>query len=123
MKKFPLALVNLALLLTLPSLSNAGGFTYDSSMVSGANRSLVMPVGASYKFGMGANWLMSPKIKLGFSYELAYLGKMSISQNRSQLAGQVVGDFHDTMMHFFTFTLNWGSEGVTFGPGGGQTPL
>ena len=83
-----------------------------------ANRSIALPVGATYKFGLGANWLMNPKVKLGFSYELSYMGDMSISQNRGPLAGQVTGEFKDTMMHFFAFTLNWGSQGVTFGPGG-----
>lgn len=94
-----------------------GGFAYDSSMVSAANRSLALPVGATYRWGLGANWLMSPKVKLGFSYELAYGGDMSVSQNRGSLAGQVSGEFKNTMMHFFAFTFNWGSEGVSFGPG------
>ena len=95
-----------------------GGFAYDSSMVSAANRTIGLPTGATYRFGLGANWLKSPKVKLGFSYELAYMGDMSISQNRGQLAGQMTGEFKDTMMHFFALTLNWGSQGVTFGPGG-----
>jgi len=95
-----------------------GGFAYDSSMVSNANRSLALPTGATYKFGLGANWLKSPKVKLGFSYELVYMGDLSISQNRGELAGQVTGEFKDTMLHFFAFTMNWGSQGVIFGPGG-----
>ena len=95
-----------------------GGLSYDSSMVSAANRSIALPVAANYKFGMGANWMMNPKVKLGFSYELLYSGDMSVSQNRGPLAGQVTGAYKDAMMHFFAFTLNWGSEGVTFGPGG-----
>jgi long-chain fatty acid transport protein len=95
-----------------------GGFAYDSSMVSAANRSIALPVGATYKWGLGANWLMSEKVKLGFSYELAYMGDMSISQNRGPLAGQVTGAYKDAMTHFFALTLNWGSQGVTFGPGG-----
>lgn len=95
-----------------------GGFAYDSSMVSAANRSIALPTAATYKFGMGADWLMNQNIKLGFSYELAYIGDMSISNNRGPLAGQVTGEFKDTMMHFFAFTLNWGSQGVIFGPGG-----
>jgi long-chain fatty acid transport protein len=94
-----------------------GGFAYDSSMVSAANRSLALPTGASYKFGLGTNYLMSPKVKLGFSYELSYVGDMAVSQNRGPLAGQVSGEFKDAMIHFFAFTFNWGSEGVTFGPG------
>jgi len=94
-----------------------GGFAYDSSMVSAANRTLALPAGATYKFGVGANWLMSPKVKLGFSYELAYLGDLAVSQNRGPLAGEVSGQFKDVAMHFFAFTFNWGSEGVAFGPG------
>ena len=94
------------------------GFAYDSSMVSAANRSIALPVGATYKFGLGTQWQYSPNIKLGFSYELSYVGNMSISQNRGPLAGQVTGEFKDTMAHFFAFTLNWGSQGLGAGPGG-----
>jgi len=94
------------------------GLSYDSSMVSAANRSVAMPVGATYKWGLGANWLKSPNVKLGFSYEVAYMGDMSVNQNRGPLAGQLTGAYKDAMMHFFAFTLNWGSQGVTFGPGG-----
>jgi long-chain fatty acid transport protein len=94
------------------------GLSYDSSMVSAANRSITLPVGAMYKFGMGADWRMNPKVKLGFSYELLYSGDLSVSQDRGPLAGQVTGAYKDAMIHFFAFTLNWGSQGVTFGPGG-----
>jgi long-chain fatty acid transport protein len=108
-----------------PSLTTAidyndtySGFAYDSSMVSAANRSIALPVGATYKYGIGANWLMRQNVKLGFSYEVSYMGDMSINQNRGLLAGQVTGAYKDAMMHFFAFTLNWGSQGVIFGPGG-----
>jgi len=93
------------------------GLAYDSSMVSAANRSVALPVGATYKWGLGANWLKSPNVKLGFSYEVSYMGDMSVNQNRGPLAGQLTGAYKDAMMHFFAFTLNWGSQGVTFGPG------
>mgnify|MGYP001453038234 FL=1 len=93
------------------------GLAYDSSMVSAANRSIALPVAATYKWGLGANWLKSPNVKLGFSYEVSYMGDMSIDQNRGPLAGQVTGAYKDAMMHFFAFTTNWGSDGVTFGPG------
>ena len=94
------------------------GLAYDSSMVSAANRSVALPVGATYKWGLGANWLKSPNVKLGFSYEVSYMGDMSFDQNRGQLAGQLTGAYKNAMVHFFAFTLNWGSQGVTFGPGG-----
>jgi long-chain fatty acid transport protein len=97
------------------------GLSYDSAMISAANRSVSVPVGAFYKFGLGADWLMNQKIKLGFSYEVAYSGDLSISQNRGPLAGQVTGEFKNVLNHFFAFTLNWGSQGVTFGPGGSES--
>jgi long-chain fatty acid transport protein len=94
-----------------------GGFAYDSSMIKEQDRSFSLPVGATYKFGAGAQWQYSPAIKLGFSYELTYIGDLPISQNRGPLAGRVSGEFPNTMMHFFAFTLNWGSQGLGTGPG------
>lgn len=99
-----------------------GGFAYDTSMVKAEDRTLSLPVGATYKFAAGVNWLMRPTIKLGFSYELSYMGNLSVSQNRGPLAGEVSGEFPNVMAHFFAFTLNWGSQGVTFGPARTKTP-
>lgn len=99
------------------------GFAYDSSMVSAANRQLALPTGASYKFGIGINWLKSQNIKLGLSYEVAYLGNLSVSQNRGPLAGQVSGEFKDVMVHYLAVSLAWGSQGVSFGPSGGHSSL
>jgi hypothetical protein len=59
-----------------------------------------------------------PEDQIGIQLEPIYSGDMSISQNRGPLAGQMTGAYEDAMMHFFAFTLNWGSQGVTFGPGG-----
>ena len=94
-----------------------GGFAFDSSMVKDQDRALSLPTGATYKFGMGAQWQSSPTTKIGFSYELAYIGDLPVSQNRGPLAGQVTGQFPTTIMHFLAVTLNWGSRGMQIGPG------
>ena len=91
-------------------------------MVKDEDRTLSMPVGATYKFGLGAQWQVRPTIALVFSYEFVYVGYLSVSQNRGPLAGQVSGEFPNVTMHFFAFTLNWGSQGVRTGPGGGVQP-
>ena len=102
-------------------LLNAG-FAYDTSMVKDVDRTLSLPVGSTYKFGLGTQWQVKPKIALGFSYEFVYLGDLSVSQNRGPLVGQVSGEFSNVTMHFFAFTLNWGSRGVHMGPRGGVQP-
>jgi len=93
------------------------GFGYDSSMVKDKYRTLDLPVGESYKFGLGALWQTSRTLNLGFSYELAWAGNMPVDQNRGALAGRVAGDFKNTSLHFFALTVTWG-EGVQMGPGG-----
>jgi long-chain fatty acid transport protein len=93
------------------------GFAYDSSMVKDKNRTLSLPVGETYKFGLGALWQKTPTLNLGFSYELAWGGDMPVDQERGPLAGRVAGDFKNTALHFFGLTVTWGT-GVRMGPGG-----
>jgi long-chain fatty acid transport protein len=93
------------------------GFGYDSSMVKDKHRTLDLPVGETYKFGLGAMWQTSRTLNLGFSYELAWAGDLPVDQNRGALAGRVAGDFKNTALHFFALTATWG-EGAQMGPGG-----
>ena len=93
------------------------GFGYDSSMVKDKHRTLDLPVGETYKFGLGALWQTTPTLNLGFSYELAWAGDMPVDQNRGALSGRVAGDFKNTALHFFAVTMTWG-EGAKMGPGG-----
>jgi long-chain fatty acid transport protein len=93
------------------------GFAYDSSMVKDKHRTLDVPVGETYKFGLGALWQAKPTLNLGFSYELAWGGDMSVDQNRGPLAGRVAGEFKNTALHFFAVTMTWG-EGAQMGPAG-----
>jgi long-chain fatty acid transport protein len=93
------------------------GFAYDSSMVKDKHRTLDVPVGETYKFGLGALWQAKPTLNLGFSYELAWGGDMSVDQNRGPLAGRVAGEFKNTALHFFAVTVTWG-EGAQMGPSG-----
>ena len=66
---------------------------------------------------VGAQWQVRPTIALGLCYEFVYVGDLSVSQNRGPLAGQVSGEFPNVTMHFFAFTLNWGSQGRAYGTG------
>ena len=90
------------------------GFAYDSSMVKDKDRTLSLPVGETYRFGLGALWQTTRTLNLGFSYELAWTGDMPVDQNRGPLAGRVAGDFKNTSLHFFALTVTWG-EGVKAG--------
>ena len=78
---------------------NSGfGFGYDSSMVKDQNRSVSLPVGATYKYGLGAEWQATEKYNIGMNYELTWIGDMPVNQTaRVQdplvSRGNVVGSF------------------------------
>src|SRR5208283_1049886 len=71
-----------------------GGFAYDTSAVSDANRAFILPVGEAYRFGLGAFCKVSQTVDLGAAYELAWSGNMPVTQT-SAYRGTVSGSFND----------------------------
>ncbi|SPB14172.1 47 kDa outer membrane protein [Caballeronia novacaledonica] len=72
-----------------------GGIAYDSSFYkSQSNASLTMPSGAAWRFGIGAQYRMSPQSTLGASFE--YL-QMQGSTVQSPLIG---GQFNTNHLYF-----------------------
>jgi len=85
------------------------GFAWDSSMVKDQDRTVTLPVGQAFRFGLGTEWQASPKLNVAFSYELAYTGNMPVNQIRGPVTGSVVGQFPDAYVNFFQVSLIWGS--------------
>ena len=85
----------------------SGGFAYDSSMVSDQNRTVSTPVGAVYRFGVGAQYAIQKNLQLGLAYEFAWGGNLSVDQSRGPLAGRVAGEFQNSYINFIALNLNW----------------
>ena len=88
------------------------GFGYDSSMVKDENRSVALPVGASYKYGLGAEWQATDKYNVGMNYELTWVGDMPVNQVAALPGpvvsrGNVVGSFNNTVFYFFAFNVRF----------------
>lgn len=84
------------------------GFAWDSSMLKDQDRTVTLPIGQVFRFGLGAEWQASPTLNVAFSYELAYSGNLPVNQNRGPLAGAVIGEFPGTYMNFFQVSFIWG---------------
>jgi long-chain fatty acid transport protein len=82
------------------------GFGYDSSAVSDANRTLSLPMGEAYRFGLGAQWQVSQAIILGAAYEFMWGGNMPVTQD-SAYRGRVSGSFENSWFSFFDLNLTW----------------
>jgi long-chain fatty acid transport protein len=88
------------------------GFSYDSSMVKDQDRTVTLPLGAMYKYGLGAEWQATEKYNIGMNYELYWEGDLSVKQTpilpgSAVSRGTVVGGFNNTALHFFSFNVRF----------------
>jgi len=83
------------------------GVAYDSSMMDDEDRTPDLPLGESWRFGLGARYDWSEKLALGAGYTFLWSGDLDMDVNRGPLAGRVSGSYEDTSMSFINFYLNW----------------
>ena len=88
------------------------GFGYDSSMIKDQDRPVTLPVGATYKYGFGAEWQATEKYNIGMNYELTWPGDLPVHNNALlpgpvASRGNVAGSFNNTTLHFFAFNVRF----------------
>jgi len=85
----------------------AFGVAYDSSMMDDKDRTPDVPLGATWRFGAGANYKVKDNIDIGLAYECAWGGDLPMDINRGPLSGRVSGEYTNTALHFINLALNW----------------
>jgi len=84
-----------------------GGFAYDTSAVSDANRAVTVPMGATWRTGLGTLWKYSKSLDFGAAYELAWSGDLPVDQGAGSYRGELAGSFNNAYFMFFSVNLNW----------------
>ena len=74
------------------------GVGYDRSMLDDDQRRPILPVGASWRFGVGAPYAWSQDLTLSGAYEMAWGGDLSMDVQREQF-NRVSGDYTSTAIH------------------------
>jgi long-chain fatty acid transport protein len=83
------------------------GVGYDSSAAKDQYRSVAVPMGETYRFGLGVQWQFIPAAKLGFSYEFIVTPNMKVDQDRGARAGRLSGEYSDFSLDVFALNLSW----------------
>lgn len=83
-----------------------GGFAYDTSAVSDGNRTVTLPMGEAYRFGVGALFRKSDKFEFGAGFEFIWAGDMKVSQE-SAYRGDISGSYENAYFTFFTLNTTW----------------
>jgi long-chain fatty acid transport protein len=70
----------------------SGGVAFDSSAVDNANRTITLPVGQDWRFGLGAQYQISQNVNLGAAHEFMWGGNLPVDQGTTgSLRGRVAG--------------------------------
>jgi long-chain fatty acid transport protein len=85
----------------------SAGFAYDSSPVSQANRSAVLPLDRQLRYGTGLQYDINRDLTVGGAWTLMDAGPSPFNNTRGPLAGTLQGHYSTNFLNFAALTLNW----------------
>jgi long-chain fatty acid transport protein len=81
------------------------GFAFDNSPVATPMRTVTLPLGDQYRFGVGVQYEWNTRVTLGFAEEFMYSGEMPVYQSAGPALGTVAGQFTGTFINFFSLNM------------------
>jgi long-chain fatty acid transport protein len=85
----------------------SAGFAYDSSPVSKANRTAVLPVDRQLRYGTGIQYEINRDVTAGAAWEFVDVGPAPFSNRRGPLAGTLQGHFSTNYFNFVALNVIW----------------
>jgi long-chain fatty acid transport protein len=86
----------------------SGGVAFDSSAVTSENRTVTLPMGQAWRFGLGAQYQLSKSVNIGAACTFMWAGNMSVDQGSDlALRGRVSGSYEDAWFTIANVNLNW----------------
>ncbi len=66
-----------------------------------------LPIGETWRFGLGGRYAWSRDLTLGAAYELAWGGDLDMDVERGPLAGRVSGTYEGAAIHMISLNAEW----------------
>jgi len=88
----------------------SAGIAYDSSSVDDDKRSLTVPMAENWRLGTGLTYAVDKQTDVNLSYELVWLGDMSVSQEKSLPLDdpkRVSGEFDNAWIQALSASATW----------------
>lgn len=84
-----------------------GGVAYDSGMLDKDQRVPSLPLGDSWRFGLGTRYMWSDNMTFGAAYELVWNGDLDMDVERGPLSGRVAGTYDSTAIHVISLNVEY----------------
>jgi long-chain fatty acid transport protein len=90
----------------------SGGVAFDSSAVTSENRTVTLPMGQTWRFGLGAQYQLSRSVNVGAACTVMWAGDMAVDQDSTLPAalggrGRVSGSYEDAWFSVTSLNLTW----------------
>lgn len=78
----------------------SSGAAYDSSMEDPIHRTPGVPIGQTWRWGLGAQYMFNSQSSIHFCYTLNWIGDMAMKDVGGTLTGNLEGVYRNTALHF-----------------------
>lgn len=87
----------------------SAGAGYDSSAVDDQNRTVTLPMGQAYRFGLGAQYQLSQAVNIGLAETFMWAGDMPVVNqgDPNSVRGRVSGSYNDAWFSITSLSLIW----------------
>lgn len=86
----------------------SAGAAFDSSAVENQYRTVTLPMGQAWRFGLGAQYQLSQSMNVGAAGTFIWAGDMPVDQwTDGSLRGRVSGSYNDAWFAFANVNLTW----------------
>jgi long-subunit fatty acid transport protein len=84
------------------------GFSYDTSMSTGSNRPMELPLGPMYRYGLGFKYQKSDDLLLGGGLSFLWEGDLKVKKAGGPVSGgKVDGQYDNVSITFLSFYVQW----------------
>lgn len=85
----------------------SAGVAYDSSMLKSKYRTPALPLGKTWRYGVGTQYALSEMLKLGLDYEFIWAGDLNMDRS-SILGGRLSGTYNNEYSHVIAMNVALG---------------
>jgi long-chain fatty acid transport protein len=90
-----------------PKLLWNAGVAYDTSAVSDSNRTVTVPMGETWRVGTGATYAVDQSTDLNLSWDLVWMGDMSVEQTKPLSGKRLAGQYSNAWIQSVTGNMTW----------------